>query len=65
MGDQVLRLLRKRNTGADEVVGFAGICDEVVGLDGLREVVDGDHLPTEAELLVPYLKPIEKQFNAK
>ena len=45
MGDQILRLLRKRGAGADEVVGFAGICDEVVGLDGLREVVDGDHLP--------------------
>ena len=25
----------------------------------------GTPLPTEAELLVPYLKPIEKQFNAK
>ena len=25
----------------------------------------GAPLPTEAELLVPYLKPIEKQFNAK
>ena len=45
MGDQVLRLLRKRGAGADEVVGFAGVGDEVVGLDGLREVVDGDHLP--------------------
>ena len=45
MGDQVLRFLRKRGAGADEVVGFAGIGGEVVGLDGLREVVDGDHLP--------------------
>ena len=45
MVDQVLRLLRKRGAGADEVVGFAGVGDEVVGLDGLREVVDGDHLP--------------------
>ena len=47
MGDQVLRLLRKRDTGTDEVVGFAGVGDEVVGLDGLREVVDGDHLPAD------------------
>ena len=37
MGDQVLRLLRKRGAGADEVVGFAGVGDKVVGLDGDRE----------------------------
>ena len=44
-GDQVLRLLRKRSAHPDEVVGFAGIGDEVVGLGRLREVIDGDHLP--------------------
>ena len=66
MGDQVLRLLRKRGAGADEVVGFAGVGDEVVGFDGLREVVDGDHLPAVGAYAMGSVPPrVSKMSNSQ